>query len=147
MHLFLLEHYHLVQAAAEAGRVVQWRKALYTNFFTHMNWINLTSEEQLHHIKANSNTKPQVIFKHSTRCSISGMAKSRLERSIQPDEVDFYYLDLIRNRSISNKIAQDFKISHQSPQVLVIKNGECTYDESHSGIDMEEIVEHALVAN
>ncbi len=110
-----------------------------------MNWINLTSEEQLHEIVANSVTKPQVIFKHSTRCSISSMAKSRLERSIQPDEVDFYYLDLIRNRSISNKIAQDFKVYHESPQVLLIKNGECTYDESHSGIDMAEIAEQAAV--
>lgn len=111
-----------------------------------MNWIYLTNEEQLHQIKANSNTKPQVIFKHSTRCSISSMAKNRLERSGQPGELDFHFLDLIKYRSISNRIADDFKVYHESPQVLVIKNGECIYDESHSGIDMEEIVEQAMVA-
>lgn len=109
-----------------------------------MNWISLTNEEQLHQIKLNSNTRPQVIFKHSTRCSISSVAKNRLERSIQSDEVDFYFLDLITFRAISNKIAADFKVYHESPQVLLIRNGECIYDESHSGIDMEEIIEQAM---
>lgn len=111
-----------------------------------MNWINLTNEEQLHQLKVNSAVKPQVIFKHSTRCSISSMAKNRLERSAQPGEVEFYYLDLIRFRSVSNKIAEEFNVYHESPQVLVIKNGECIYDESHSGIDMAEIIEQAMAA-
>ncbi|MDB5199064.1 MAG: hypothetical protein JWO92_1027 [Chitinophagaceae bacterium] len=109
-----------------------------------MNWITLTNEEQLHQIKVHSNTKPQVIFKHSTRCSISSMAKNRLERNIQPDEMDFHFLDLIQYRLISNKISEDFKVCHESPQILVIKNGECIYDESHSGIDMEQIIEQAM---
>ncbi len=111
-----------------------------------MNWITLTNEQQLHQLKANSNTKPQVIFKHSTRCSISSVAKNRLEKSTQPDEIDFYFLDLIKFRAISNKIAEDFKVCHESPQILVIKNGECIYDESHSGIDMEDIIEQAMAA-
>jgi bacillithiol system protein YtxJ len=109
-----------------------------------MNWIPLINEEQLHQLKANSNTKPQVIFKHSTRCSISSMAKSRLERSTQPDDIDFYFLDLIKYRPLSNKIAEGFKVYHESPQILVIKNGECNYDESHSGIAMESIIEQAM---
>jgi bacillithiol system protein YtxJ len=111
-----------------------------------MNWITLTNEQQLHQLKANSKVKPQVIFKHSTRCSISSVAKNRLERSSQPDEIDFYFLDLIKFRTISNKIAEDFKVYHESPQILVIKNGECIYDESHSGIDMEAIIEQAMAA-
>ena len=111
-----------------------------------MNWITLTNEQQLHQLKANSNVKPQVIFKHSTRCSISSVAKNRLERSSQPGEIDFYFLDLIKFRAISNKIAEDFNVFHESPQILVIKNGECIYDESHSGIDMEEIIEQAMAA-
>jgi bacillithiol system protein YtxJ len=108
-----------------------------------MNWIDLNNEQQLHTIKELSNVKPQLIFKHSTRCSISSMAKSRLERTAQPDGVDFYYLDLIQHRSLSAKIAKDFSVSHESPQVLLIKAGECVYDESHSGIAMDEIVEQA----
>ena len=111
-----------------------------------MNWINLTQEEQLQQIKITSKNKPQVIFKHSTRCSISSMAKNRLEKSTQPDEIDFYFLDLIKYRPISNKIAEIFKVYHESPQILLIKNDECVYDESHSGIDMGEIIEQAMAA-
>ena len=111
-----------------------------------MDWINLTSEEQLNQIKVKSNTKPQVIFKHSTRCSISSVAKNRLERSTQYDEIDFHYLDLIKYRPVSNKIARDYNVYHQSPQILMIRNGECIYDESHSAIVMEDIIEQALPA-
>lgn len=104
-----------------------------------MNWIPLTDEKQLDQVVVNSNTVPQVIFKHSTRCSISSMAKNRLDRKDAPAGVDFYYLDLIKYRNLSNKIARDFEVTHQSPQVLVIENGKCVYHESHSGIDFEEI--------
>lgn len=108
-----------------------------------MNWIPLTSEAQLADISTRSLEKPQVIFKHSTRCSISSMALSRLERSESSDSVDFYFLDLIQYRPISVQIAERFHVEHESPQVLLIKNGACTYDESHMGISMEEILEQA----
>ncbi len=108
-----------------------------------MDWIDLTNVSQLAEIKEQSKVKPQLIFKHSTRCSISSVAKSRLERSTPPENVDFYFLDLIKNRDISNKIAEEFSVSHESPQVLLIKNCECVYDESHSGISMDEIEEQA----
>src|SRR3954469_18584201 len=102
-----------------------------------MNWIELKNEDQINTIIEKSKERPQVIFKHSTRCSISSMAKGRLERSTPPEEADFYYLDLISYRSISNKVAEEFKVYHESPQVLVIKNGQCTYDESHASISMD----------
>jgi len=109
-----------------------------------MNWIPLTQLEQLTSIKELSATKPQVIFKHSTRCSISSMALTRLERAITAPPADFYYLDLIAYRNISNAIAEEFDVYHESPQILLIKNGECTYDESHSGISMDELTEQVL---
>lgn len=108
-----------------------------------MTWNELTDEAQLDAIKTQSTEMPVVIFKHSTRCSISSMAKSRLERSVAPESVAFYYLDLIRYRNISNKIAEVFHVHHESPQILLIRNGECTYDESHSGISMEDIAAQA----
>lgn len=104
-----------------------------------MNWIPLQHELQIEEIIQKSNNKLQVIFKHSTRCSISSMAKNRLDKKEKPEGMDFYYLDLIKHRNISNKIATDFLVSHQSPQVLIINQGKCIYDESHSGITMEEI--------
>lgn len=111
-----------------------------------MNWIDLTDEQQLDRLKELSNQKAQVIFKHSTRCAISSMAKSRLERSTPPEATDFYYLDLVKYRQLSNKIAETFAVYHESPQVLVIKNGDCIYDESHSGIQMDEIKEQIATA-
>ena len=106
-----------------------------------MNWREFTTEEALEEIKSRSAEKPQVIFKHSTRCSISSMAKSRLERATAPDGVEFNYLDLIAHRNVSAKIAEVFNVEHASPQVLIIKDGACIYDESHNAINMDEIVE------
>ena len=108
-----------------------------------MNWIPFTNETQLSEIKDKSNGKPQLVFKHSIRCSISSMTKSRLERSRQPDNIDFYYLDLINYRSLSNKLAEEFNVLHESPQILLIKGGKCVYDESHTAIRMEDIVQQA----
>ena len=106
-----------------------------------MNWIELTAPQQLTTIKEHSKQKPQVIFKHSTRCSISSIAKDRLERNEQPGDIDFYFLDLLQFRSLSDKIASDFAVYHESPQVLLIKDAECIYDESHNGIRMDDIIE------
>lgn len=110
-----------------------------------MQWIDLKDEAQLNEIKKASDTRPQVIFKHSTRCSISSVAMQRLKKSEMPG-VDFYYLDLIAYRNVSNKIAEKFKVHHESPQILVIKNGECVYDESHLSISVDDILNHAQVA-
>jgi bacillithiol system protein YtxJ len=106
-----------------------------------MNWTKLKDEAELVDIKVKSETRPQVIFKHSTRCSISSVIKYRLEKSVPADEVDFYFLDLIAYRSLSNRVASEFLVEHESPQVLVIKNGVCIYNESHNGISMIEIME------
>jgi bacillithiol system protein YtxJ len=104
-----------------------------------MDWKNLTSIDQLDAIATESFNLPQVLFKHSTCCSISSMALNRLETNTAPQGVDFYLLDLLQHRDISAAIAEKFKVHHESPQVLVIINGECTYDESHMGISMDEI--------
>jgi len=109
-----------------------------------MNWIPLQTENQLAEIRQKSADRPQVIFKHSTRCSTSAMVKSRLERATPPEAVDFYYLDLISYRPVSNKIAADFSVPHESPQILLILHGECVYDESHIGITMDDIVERTM---
>ncbi|MBI2275320.1 MAG: bacillithiol system redox-active protein YtxJ [Chitinophagaceae bacterium] len=105
-----------------------------------MNWIPLTTEDQLILIKEKSFSIPQVIFKHSTRCGTSSMVLNRLERAEAPATIDFYYLDLLAHRNISDKIAEDFQVYHESPQILLIRNGECVYDESHMAITMDELV-------
>ena len=108
-----------------------------------MNWIPLLNEQQLEEIKTNSASRPQVIFKHSSRCSVSSMARNRLDKNTFPEGIDFYFLDILNHRNISNKIASDFQVYHESPQVLLISKGSCVYDESHSGIHMDEITANA----
>lgn len=106
-----------------------------------MDWKVLRDESELDELIKRSETRPQVIFKHSTRCSISSVAKGRLERGTLAPDADFYYLDIFGYRNISNKISQVFNVHHESPQLLVISKGECIYDESHMGINMAEIAE------
>jgi bacillithiol system protein YtxJ len=108
-----------------------------------MNWHTLTEENQLEEIKQESYSQPIMILKHSTTCSISATALSRLERAWKEDEAKDlkpYYLDLLRLRPISNKIAQDFDVEHESPQVLIIKDGKSVYDASHFDIRFDEII-------
>lgn len=107
-----------------------------------MDWIVLSSTKELEQLMAASYTLPQVIFKHSTSCNVSAVAKKRLDKQPQPSSVSFHYLDLIKHRSISNNIATQFDVEHESPQVLLIKNGKCVYNESHLGIYMDDILEH-----
>jgi bacillithiol system protein YtxJ len=108
-----------------------------------MSWTILKDETGLTEIKKKSSLQPQVIYKHSTRCGVSSMVRNRLERSGLPGHIDFHFLDLIAHRSLSDKIAHDFSIRHESPQVLLIKDGKCIYDESHYAISMDEIIEKA----
>lgn len=104
-------------------------------------WIPLESPKQLDEIMELSSSVPCLIFKHSTRCSISSMAKSRLEKSwdFEASDVKPYYLDLIQHRTISNEIADKFEVHHESPQILLIRNGVCTYDASHLDISVAEL--------
>jgi bacillithiol system protein YtxJ len=109
-----------------------------------VDWQLLNTEMDLDDLRLKSVSKPQIIFKHSTRCSISSMAKRRLERTwnIGEGQADIHYLDLIAYRSISNKIVDDFGVPHQSPQILIIKNGQSVFDTSHNDIDVETITEY-----
>ena len=107
-----------------------------------MNWNTLDSDGTLTELSNLSFEHPVVIFKHSTRCPISQMALSWFERSWNQEEmgaVEPYFLDLIQYRPISNKVAEVFGIHHESPQLLLIDKGECTYHRSHSNISYKEL--------
>ena len=105
-----------------------------------INWNELTDLGQLNEIIAISNEKPVAIFKHSTRCSVSRMALKQFENEFNSsDKVTPYFLDLIAHRDISNEIANRFGVTHQSPQLILIKEGKAIYNVSHSDIDAEEL--------
>ena len=104
------------------------------------NWNDLTDLGQLNEIIALSNEKPVAIFKHSTRCSVSRMALKQFENEYNlGDTLAVYFLDLLEHRNISNEIAARFNVYHQSPQLLLIKDGKSVYDASHSDIDAGEL--------
>ena len=109
-----------------------------------MNWLPLIAEEQLMEIdllSERNDIKAVIIFKHSTRCAVSSLALNRLERSWDQmdDKISVYFLDLIQFREISDKIAEKYSVRHESPQILVIKNGKCIYNASHSDITVPDI--------
>ncbi|MFA5298209.1 MAG: bacillithiol system redox-active protein YtxJ [Lutibacter sp.] len=106
-----------------------------------MNWISLTNSNQLEELIKSSVFKPVLIFKHSTRCGISRMVLKSFERefNLNENEIDLYFLDLLNYRSLSQEISLKFNVAHQSPQVLVIKNGAVIYHDSHNAINSKDI--------
>lgn len=106
-----------------------------------LKWNNLESVEQLAEVQQKSKEQPVLIFKHSTRCSISRTALDRLERNWEDAGTDLqpYFLDLIAHRDVSNSIANTYNVQHESPQVLIIKDGKSVYDKSHLEIDFKSI--------
>lgn len=106
-----------------------------------INWHNLTSIDQLQTIKVESESQPVLIYKHSTRCGISSMVLGRLEREWTEDlsGMKSYFLDLITYREVSNAIQDVFGVYHESPQVILIKNGKAVYDASHMSISAESL--------
>jgi hypothetical protein len=126
-----------------------------------MRWKELATAEQFSRLLQESHNFPVVIFKHSTRCATSSVAMSRVERDHQElenfpkvsnfwkvhhnddiGEIDFYYLDVLVNRDLSRHIAEYLGITHQSPQLLMIKNGKCVYHASHLFISLDAAVKH-----
>ncbi len=102
----------------------------------HEQWKVLETIEQLEGIAESSYQKPVVLFKHSVTCGISAGAKHALESQwdFTKEELDFYYLDLLANRPVSNEIAQRFGVIHQSPQVILLYQGKAVFDTSHHRI-------------
>ncbi|MBQ0768427.1 MAG: bacillithiol system redox-active protein YtxJ [Bizionia sp.] len=108
-------------------------------------WLPLTTEAQLETIEDRSKTKTQVVFKHSTRCGISSMVMNQFVANydLTAEDLDLYYLDLLNYRSVSNEVGYKFQVLHESPQLLVIKNGVVVAHESHgaiNGLDLSSFI-------
>lgn len=106
-----------------------------------MNWNFITSENDFDNALKLSNEKTVVVFKHSTRCPVSSMAKRKLERdwNLDADLVDAYFLDLVKFRSVSNYISEKSDVKHESPQMIVYKNENVFHHASHHYIEVTNI--------
>jgi len=104
-------------------------------------WNYLEDIAELDAIEKESYEKPVAIFKHSITCGISKMAWNQFQKSynISTDQLSLYYLDLLAHRSISNEIASRFEVLHQSPQLIVLKDGKAVYNASHENIDAKDL--------
>jgi bacillithiol system protein YtxJ len=104
-------------------------------------WHELSSLEQLDTLLEESKNTPVVVFKHSTRCGISKMVLRQFEGSfnLTEDQIKLYFLDLLNHRDVSNKIAEKFSVPHESPQLIVLKDGSVVHHDSHHGIAAEHL--------
>ncbi len=116
-----------------------WNPFNSSNKAANIAWKNLVNEPQIDSLIKTSFEKPVAIFKHSFRCGISAMVLSHLEYQWDLEEVDLdiYFLDLITHRSVSNKISEDLGVPHQSPQIILIKEGKVVYAASHHAISVD----------
>ncbi len=112
-----------------------------------MDWLELRSEEDFRKAIEDSlsdKLKGILFFKHSTRCGISSTALRNLEKSwsIPPDKCEVYMLDLLKHRNVSNLMAAELNVRHESPQVILIKGGNVVHHASHYSIDADQIAQH-----
>jgi bacillithiol system protein YtxJ len=104
-----------------------------------MNWITINSEEEVNNIYNSADYS--IIYKHSPRCMTSLMAYRQLKSEVSAAsgiEIPIYIVDVVQNRKESMAIANSFQVEHESPQILVVKNGECIYDASHEDVSLRE---------
>lgn len=105
-----------------------------------MEWTNIKAMDQLEEIAGKSNNEKLLIFKHSTRCGVSRMVLRQFESEFDSEgKIIPYFLDLLQHRNISNEIADRFSVQHQSPQVIVVQNGQAIYNASHDRIDAQKL--------
>lgn len=117
-----------------------FKKIFQSKTSSQMKWKELNNINDLESALKASYEQPVALFKHSTRCSVSLMAKKSVERFWDLD-IDAYYLDLIAYRDVSNSIAEQLEIYHQSPQMILVKDGKAIYDASHGSIDVDAMGE------
>jgi bacillithiol system protein YtxJ len=107
-----------------------------------MNWIELNSQGQVEQLVQDSHTAVQAIFKHSTRCFISKSVKRNFEAEWKGlgTDISVYHLDLIAHRDISNAIAATLGVNHESPQLIVLKDGKVIHHSSHQHISADALM-------
>jgi bacillithiol system protein YtxJ len=108
---------------------------------TEAKFFTLNTKEQFDEIDEISHTKPVVLFKHSTRCIISRTVLKQFDTEFHfpEDKMDWFLLDLLNFRDLSNEIASRYNVTHQSPQIVVIRNGKAVFNESHDGISVDDL--------
>ena len=101
------------------------------------NFSRITEVAELESLIDRSKQGPVVIFKHSLTCPISASAFEKMQR--YEGAVDL--VEVQRARALSNEIAQRLGVRHESPQIIVVRNGQVLWDASHFKITAEAVAE------
>ena len=106
-------------------------------------WEVITDVSDIDDILQRSNHRPQLIYKHSNRCSVCFVAKGNLERASEQigEQAEMYYLDVVKHREASNYVADKLEVRHESPQVILVNEGEVSWNASHGSIDADTVLE------
>ena len=107
-----------------------------------MDWHLLTASSTLEEAISLSYTQPVLLFKHSYRCSISAVVFSRMQREWKapPTQIAAYLVDVVKERNLAREIADRLGIRHESPQALILRNGNCTYQSSHMAVTVGDLM-------
>lgn len=106
-------------------------------------WDYITEEKDIEELEKQSFSKPVIIFKYSTRCGISRITLNKFEKDLPQDfDAVYYFMDLVKYRSLSNEIADRFRVRHESPQLIVLKDGKVVHHSSHQSINAEKLPEY-----
>ncbi len=105
---------------------------------------DVKTEQDFQQLLADSRSRPVFLFKHSTSCPISGRAWKLFSQFVETcEEADFWRVLVIENRPLSQWIADQTGIWHESPQVILFHRGRPVWHESHFGIT-EKALKKAL---
>lgn len=112
-----------------------------SNTAMHPEWVKTDNSLDIDQLMEESKKTPILLFKHSTTCGISAASKAGLEENYEKylNNTYFYYIDLLKYRKLSDKVAEELGVLHQSPQIILLMNGEVKFHTSHQGINSELI--------
>ena len=105
-------------------------------------WREIESVEDLKTLlsPSASDRKYHLILKHSTRCSISSMAKGRIEKNTD-DRIDYYMINVLTHRNVSDALSEHTGVQHESPQAFLFHDTSLLDVKSHSAIRPQEFSE------
>ena len=102
--------------------------------------VDLQKDQDLEHLLERSKTDPVLIFKHSTQCSISMQAYEEFTNFADgAGQLPCGIVLVIENRKLSNAIADRFGVRHQSPQAILIKDGQVVWHASQWSITSDSL--------
>lgn len=107
-----------------------------------MNWKEITTLEEWNEIIEKSSERGQVILKHSTTCPVSSNALHEYEQYLKDtpnDQMEYTLVKVIESRPVSNQIAEDLGVKHESPQIIFIKDKDKYWSASHWAVTKAHI--------